>query len=166
MQKHQQDQVEKVTDGQKRIAEILELAKNEKRGITDSERNAINKIQKEMTETAIKYMSENEREQKVILERLKIESTKITAQQAAEVVKNSIKQKQGVVAEAEEQYNKTIAEIIKQRDEAGTISEQQANKLIEEAMDKEGNINWNKIKWTDDKKKTNKEFVEFLIKHK
>lgn len=35
--------------------------------------------------------------------------------------------------EANDQYNKTIAEIIRQRDETGTISGEQATKLIQEA---------------------------------
>lgn len=133
MQENQLQQQQTVTDGQARIAEILNTAKEEKRAITDAERQEINAIQEQMVTQAVEYMSENEREQKVILERLKTESTKITAEQAAEVVKNSIKQKEEVVKEANDQYNKTIAEIIKQRDETGTISAEQADKLIKEA---------------------------------
>lgn len=133
IKKHQEQQAGNIQIGQDRIAEILNTAKEEKRSITEKERNKINRIQQAMTEKAVEYMSDSEREQKVILERLRIEASKITAQQAAEVVRNSLEQKNKVVLETEEQYKKTIAEIIKQRDEAGTISKEQADKLIEEA---------------------------------
>lgn len=133
MQTHQQEQQQTVTDGQARITEILNTAKEEKRAITDAERQEINTIQEQMVTQAVEHMTANEREQKVILERLKQEASEITAQQAAEVVANSLKQKEDVVKEANDQYNKTIAEIIKQRDEAGTITAEQADKLIAEA---------------------------------
>lgn len=122
-----------ISDGQARIAEILNKAKEEKRAITESEQQEINFIQEKMTENAVEYLTENEREQKVILENLKNEASKITADQAAEVVRNSLKQKEDVVKEAQDQYDKVVAEIIKQRDEMGAISEDQAKKLIDEA---------------------------------
>jgi len=34
-----------------------------------------------------------------------------------------------------------------------------------EATDKEGNINWNRIRWENNKKKTNKDLIEFIQKH-
>lgn len=133
MQTKQVEKEQIISDGQTRIAEILNTAKEEKRGITLAEQQEINQIQQTMTENAIRYLSENEREQKVILENLKNEASKITAEQAAEVVKNSIKQKDEVVNEANLQYKNVVSEIIKQRDEMGTISEEQARKLIDEA---------------------------------
>lgn len=37
---------------------------------------------------------------------------------------------------------------------------------VSEAMDDKGKINWNKIKWDSEReKKTNKDFMEFLIKN-
>jgi hypothetical protein len=133
MKEHQQAEQKNVEINQAKIQEILNKAKEEKRAITEEERNIIGKIQEEMTEQAVEYMSESEREQKVIMERLKSEASKISAEQAAEVVKNSKEQKEQVVSEAEQQYNETLAQIIKQRDEAGTITAEQADKLIEEA---------------------------------
>ena len=35
-----------------------------------------------------------------------------------------------------------------------------------EATDDKGKINWNKIKWTDEKKKSNKDLINFINKHK
>ena len=34
-----------------------------------------------------------------------------------------------------------------------------------EATDDKGHINWNKIRWKDDIKKTNKDLIDFIQKH-
>lgn len=133
METNNKSQVTKVQEGQRRIKEILNTAAAEKRSITEKEQQEINIIQDNMRVNAVKTLSASETEQKVILERLKTDSSKITAEQAAQVVKNSVKQKKETVKEANEQYNKTVAEIIKMRDETGVISEEQAKKLIDEA---------------------------------
>ena len=122
-----------IQDGTARITAIYNTAAKENRQISETEQTEINKIQSTMKDNAIKYMTESEREQKVILENLKNEATKITAEQAANVVNNSKKQKDETVKEANDQYKKSVAEIIKQRDEMGTISAEQAQKLIDEA---------------------------------
>jgi hypothetical protein len=124
-----------VTDGQNRIVEILNIAKEEKRSITDAEATEINAIQARMQTQAIDMMSKSEAEQKSILERLRFESERISAQQAADVVKNSLKQKNETIKAAEEQYDATVQEIIRQRDETGSISAEQAENLIRTARD-------------------------------
>ena len=73
-------------------------------------------------------------EQKVILERMKENEGIISAEAAAESVKNAVEKNEKVVKEAEEQYEKTIGEIIKLRDESKVISEEQANQLIAAAQ--------------------------------
>ncbi|MGE7216583.1 phage tail tape measure protein [Priestia koreensis] len=133
IQQSQNEQQKAIEQGQQRVKQILEKARNEKRSITDKERAEINQIQEKMTQAAVKTLTANQREQKVILERMKAEASDISAKQAAEVVKNSVKQKNTVVKDANEQYNKAVAAIIKQRDEAKTISADQANKLIADA---------------------------------
>ncbi len=133
LQEHQENERQAIIEGRERIEEILRGAAEEKRAITEAERLEILTIQEHMKDDAIRVMSESEAEQKVILERLKIESEKITALQAAEIVQNSVKQKEEVIAEAEEQCNETIAAIIRQRDETGSISKEQAERMIEEA---------------------------------
>ncbi|OMC87467.1 phage tail tape measure protein [Viridibacillus sp. FSL H7-0596] len=133
VQKSQEEQQQKVTDGQNRVKEILTTAKNEKRAITEAERTEINKIQEEMKTTAVKVMSQSEAEQKAILASLKTEASKITAEQAAAVVKNSTEQKNKVVKDANAQYKESVAEIIRMRDESKVISADQADKLIKEA---------------------------------
>ncbi|MGG3451167.1 phage tail tape measure protein [Domibacillus aminovorans] len=131
--KKQEDQAKAVLEGQKRIEEILATSVNNKRGITEAEKAEIAKIEDDMRVTAVATLSKSETEQKVILERLKAEASKISAQQAAEVVANSVKQKNETVKEANDQYNQTIAEIIRLRDETGSITADQAKKMITEA---------------------------------
>mgnify|MGYP000899209414 CR=1 FL=1 len=133
MKKHQQEQQQVITDGQKRIAEILQKAADEKRALTEKEKQEINRIQQEMVNTGIQVLSESELEQKAILERMKANAATLSAQQAAEVVRNSKKQKDEAIKAAEEQYNEVVKEIIRQRDEVGSISKEQADKLIQEA---------------------------------
>ena len=120
-------------EGNARIKEIWQTAANEKRGITEDESAQIDLINAKMKENAVKHLSESEREQKLILERLKTESSNITATQAAEVVKNSEKQRKDSVAAAEKQYDETVMNLQMQRDELGIISEEQYQKQKEDA---------------------------------
>lgn len=122
-----------IADGEARIEEILDIASAEKRAITRGEQEEINAIQREMVDTGIRVLSENEIEAKAIMERMKEHAGEMTALQAAQVVENSLKQKEGAIQAAEEQYDEVLKEIIRQRDEVGAISEEQAKKLIAEA---------------------------------
>lgn len=133
MEKNQAAQETYVQEGQRKIAAILETARTEKRGITDAERLEINRLQQQMVDTGIQHMSANELEQKAIMERMRQNASDLTARQAAEVVQNTVKQRDESIAAADEQYNEVIKTIIQQRDEAGTISAAQADKLIAEA---------------------------------
>ena len=133
MQEGYENRKQSIVDGEAGIKEILDTASSEKRALTKTEQEEINAIQQEMVSTGIQVLSENEVEAKAIMERMKAQAGEITALQAAEVVKNSLEQKDKTIKAAEEQYKDVIKEIIRQRDEAGTISEEQAEKLIEEA---------------------------------
>ncbi len=126
-------QIETVQLQEAKIKEIMDLASQQKRVLTEEEKLQINTIQQNMMNTAVQTMSKSEVEQKAIMERLKNESGNITAQQAATTVQNSLKAKEGAVKEANDKYNQTIAAIIRERDETGTISADQARKLIVEA---------------------------------
>lgn len=130
----QEEQQKAVQDSENRIKEIMQLASQEKRTLTQAEKDEINMIQNQMMTTAVQTMSKSEVEQKAIMEKLKNESANITAQQAATTVQNSLKAKNGAVKEANDKYNKTVAAIIRERDETGTISAQQAQKMIKEAQ--------------------------------
>jgi hypothetical protein len=122
-----------VEAGMNRVAEILSAALDERRGLKQEEYEEIIRIQKQLSRDAETVLGAHELEQKTILERMRAEAGRISALQAADVVKRSIEQRDGAVKAAEEQYNLTIAEIIKMRDEAKIISAEQADLLIAEA---------------------------------
>lgn len=116
-----------------RIKEITEQAAAENRQLTEREHEIINNYNQMMKENAVRTFSESELEQKVIMERMKENASIASAEQAAEVVKNAIKQKDEVVKEANETYDKSLAKIIQMRDETGEITAEQAEKMIAEA---------------------------------
>lgn len=121
---------------EERIAQILQDAVDQKREITQNERDQINAIQRSMNENAVKYLTDNERDQKVILENMKNQAADLSARQAAEVVKNSAKARDKVIDDADKQYKDVYAFALKQRDETGTISAEEADKIIQEAKKK------------------------------
>ncbi|MFP7447114.1 phage tail tape measure protein [Bacillus infantis] len=128
-----QQQKEKVENGEKVINEIWAKALAENRDLTDAEYTQINLIKEGMVNDGIRILSESEVESKSILERMKADASIITAEQAAEVVKNSKKQKDEVVAEANKQYDESVQEIIRLRDETGTITADMATRMIADA---------------------------------
>ena len=124
---------ENIDNLQKQINDIIQKAANEHRQITDSEAKDIDSIQKQMKESAVKTLSENEVEAKVILERMKGNDERITAEQASQHIKELNKSRDEAVKIANDECDKRIAQIIKMRDETGVISSEQADKLIQDA---------------------------------
>ncbi|SDM14627.1 phage tail tape measure protein [Sediminibacillus halophilus] len=120
-------------EGMNRINEIYSNALEENRTTTEKENAEVARIQQEWLDMGIEVLTENQQEQKVILENMQRQSSEISARQAAEVVKNSIEQKDKVIAEAEEQYNRAVAEFTRQRDDSGELTKEQADTLIAEA---------------------------------
>lgn len=63
-------------------------------------------------------------------------------------------------------YNKRPSEILNvDNDYLAYIFDEVALFLEAEATDEKGKVNWNKIRWKDNKKKTNKDFMDFIKKH-
>ena len=118
---------------QDRIKEILTNASNEKRALTSTERAEINNIQNQMRTDAVTVLSASAEEQKAILGALKAESGVMSAEMAAETVKQSLKARNETVENAKQEHKDRVAEIQRMRDESGVISEEQAKKLIEES---------------------------------
>ncbi|QFF98789.1 phage tail tape measure protein [Psychrobacillus glaciei] len=126
-------EIEREEYNRKRIGEILQQAADDNRALTEREQKVVENINKHAQDQAVKILSESEMEQKIIMERLKETASIASAQQAAEVVKNSAKQRDKSVKEVNAQYDETVASIIRMRDETGDISAEQADKLIAEA---------------------------------
>jgi len=63
-------------------------------------------------------------------------------------------------------YQKRPSEILNiDNDYLAYCFDEAALYLEAEATDKEGNIKWNRIRWKDNKKKTNKDLIDFIGKH-
>ncbi|HBJ2602709.1 TPA: phage tail tape measure protein [Clostridium botulinum] len=122
-----------VQQGQQRIDQMVNQAYENHKKLTTQELNEINTIRNNMTETAVQNISKSAEEQRVILEKLNFDSGNLTAQQAAKVVENSAKARDGSIQAAEEQYNRIVAEIIHQRDDLGIITSDQANQMLDAA---------------------------------
>jgi phage-related tail protein len=117
----------------KEINSILQKASDERRKLTLDEQQQINGIQEKMKVDAVKKLSDTELESKVILERLKSYGTRVTAEQAAGIIKNANDTRDKAVSAANQQYDKTVSTIVKMRDESHSITSEQADKLIKEA---------------------------------
>lgn len=123
------NQIKSVQDGEAAILQILQTAADEGRATTEQENTEISKIRASMKETGIKYLSEYEVDSKLILEKMKNNSDRITAEQAAEVVKQAKAAKEGAIKEAEEQYDGIVREALRMR-EAKTISETEYQAIV------------------------------------
>ncbi|HDK7162084.1 TPA: phage tail tape measure protein [Clostridium botulinum] len=128
-----------VQQGQQRIDQMVNQAYENHKKLTTQELNEINTIRNNMTETAVQNISKSAEEQRVILEKLNFDSGNLTAQQAAKVVENSAKARDGSIQAAEEQYNRIVAEIIHQRDDLGIITSDQANQMLDAASQQKEN---------------------------
>lgn len=63
-------------------------------------------------------------------------------------------------------YNKRPSEIMNiDNDYLAYIFDEAALYLEAEATDDKGEINWNRIRWKGEKKKSNKDLIEFIKKH-
>lgn len=132
--------IEKVKESERRIKEILELAKEEKRNLTMEEATTIALIRNNMKEEGVKTLTESEEEYKIIMQRMKDNATDINAKQASEIVQKSAEQKEKTIAEAEKEYNERIRIAENLKAQGGTKAEEAANKIIEEARKQRDNV--------------------------
>lgn len=130
---HWNDKKSKIDKYQKQINDIIKKASEEHRQITDKEAKSIDEIQKKMKEDAVKTLSDNEVEAKVILERMKGNDEHITAEMASNHIKELNRARDKAIEAANSECDKRIAEIIRMRDESKVISSDQADKLIADA---------------------------------
>lgn len=122
-----------IDEMQKQIDNIIEKASKDHRQITNDEAKSIDEIQKKMKEQAVKTLSKNETEAKVILERMKGHEENITAEMASSKIKKLNESRDKAVQTANDECDKRLAEIIRMRDESKVISSEQADKLIADA---------------------------------
>lgn len=136
MKNDQQNNKDRVKAYEKQIHEIEQKASDERRKLTESEKRTISGIKNNMRVEAVKAMSKSEKEQMIILGRLKNDASKMSAQQAANVVKSSVKQRDETIKNANKQYTKTVREIEMMRDVTGDITAEDAEDMIAKAKKK------------------------------
>lgn len=122
-------QIAEVEAGESTILSIMQKAKDEGRALTEQESTEISRIRSEMKETGIKYLSESETESNLILQRLKDNSGQLTAEMAAEQIRNALKAKEETIKSAEEQYNSIALEAQRMYD-TGQITKGQYDEII------------------------------------
>ena len=122
-------QAEQIGQWQSEINTIIATAQEERRGLTDEEAARIEEIQSQMKETGIKYLSESETESNLILQRLKDNSAQLTAEQAAEMIRNAIAARDETIAAANEQYEGICMEAQRMLD-TGTITKDEYDEIV------------------------------------
>lgn len=121
-----------VLDGETEINAILALAAEEKRALTQEESDRIAKIQKEMRDTGIKYLSDSETESNLILQRLKDNATALSAEQASEIIKSAAEARDETIKSAKEQYDGILLEAQRMLD-TGVITKDEYDNIIDAA---------------------------------
>lgn len=126
--KYYDDQKQIVDEKLNKINEITTKASKEKRSLKQEEVAEIQKLEKEVKESTIKNLSSSEEESTKILANMKENAKALTAEQASEIIKNSIKARDETIKNANEQYDKVVNEAYKMK-EAGAINEEQYQKI-------------------------------------
>lgn len=126
--KYYDQQKEKTQNAEKRINEIMKNASMKKRKLREDEKNEIAKLQEQMQTTGIEALSETEAESLAIMRRMKENTTRVSLEQASEIIKNAEKTKNEKTKAAEIEYEQTIFYAKKQK-EAGIITQEQYNEL-------------------------------------
>ena len=129
---------EAVTNGEAQINAIMQAASSEKRAITDAEWAEIAGIQATMQDTGVKNLTDTEVEYMTIMNRLKDNSTRVSLEQASEIIKNAQNTRDEAVAAAETQYSRTLLEAQKMLD-VGAINSEQYRAIELAAKDAKNN---------------------------
>ncbi|MGG1291370.1 phage tail tape measure protein [Bacillus smithii] len=118
---------------QDKIRKIESDAANARRRIAQQAAQAIAKEEEKQRKNVVASLTKSEKQQKLILGRLKDETGKLSARQAADIVKNAEKARKGAVKEANTKY----AQVKKAADEEyyvnGTISKKQHDEIVAQA---------------------------------
>nr|WP_243447544.1 phage tail tape measure protein [Clostridium tetani] len=124
---------EKVIKGNAEIQKILNDVAAKNGQITKAQSDRILQIKSEMLTSAVEIMSESEAEQASILERMKLNSETISAEQAADIVQKSLDQKEKTIQTAREEFDERLRFAAMLRAEGGAENEKLADKVATEA---------------------------------
>lgn len=121
-----------VATGEAEINAIMKYAADQNRAITDAEWREIAQIQESMQDTGIKNLTDTEIEYTTIMTRLKDNATRVSLEQASEIIKNAQKTRDEAIGAAETQYSKVLLEAQKMLD-AGVINNEQYQAIVDAA---------------------------------
>lgn len=116
----------------RRISEIYQTAADEHRELTAEEEREVSALMIQMRDNSIEAAAESSDEQQKILNHLQQQSGIISARQAADIVKSSIKAKDEAIAAANERYDKEIA-AAERLHEAGLITDDEYAAMVKAA---------------------------------
>lgn len=129
------DNIAKTTaDAQTKINEIIAKASQEKRELTNEEREEIEKNYQILKENTVSSLTTSEQEQKVIMQKIRDANGELSKQTASQIIKNAIKTRDEAIKKAEEQYDGTLLEAQKLLD-IGAINQETYDKIAKEAKD-------------------------------
>lgn len=111
-----------VTAGQKEIEQILREAQSNNGVVTEEGWTRINEIQQQLQQVGVQTLSESQVEYETIMRNLKDNSSRISLEQASEIIKNAKAAHTETVAEAEKQYSEIVLQA-QQLKEAGIINQ-------------------------------------------
>lgn len=131
--KYYEQQKQKTQNAENRINEIYKNAAAQHRTTTEAENKEIAQLQEQMQTTGITTLSETEAEAQAIMLRMKENSTRVSLEQASEVIKNAQETRDKTIDAARVQMLKIKDEAGRLR-EAGLISEEEYNKMTNAAQ--------------------------------
>lgn len=132
MEEFYKAQEKTLEDHKKRIAEIMKGAADKNRSLTKSEWTEINDIQAKMQDMGVKTLSDSAIEYETIMRNLKDNSTRVSLEQASEIIKNAQTTRDETIAAAEAQYSTILLEA-KQMWDMGAINEDTYRVITEAA---------------------------------
>lgn len=121
-----------IQEGEARINEITATAMAEGRTLTQQECDEITRIRDEMNDTGVKHLSESEIEYQTIMNRLKDNATRVSLEQATEIIQEAQRTRDETIAAAETQYATVELEAQRMLD-VGAINQEQYDEIIKAA---------------------------------
>lgn len=123
-----------VQAGEDRILQIMQVASDEKRALTQSEWDEIANIESSMQDLGVQTLSETQIEYETIMRNLSENAAHMSLEQASEIIKNAQATRDETIAAAETQYSTVLLEAQKMLD-LGMINDEQYQAIIDAASE-------------------------------
>ena len=138
--KYHDDLQKQISEAEEEINAIYAKAKEEQRTTTEEENARIMELERQMAQAGIENMSESAEEQEMILARLKYNAKAITVEQGAEILQEAKKNKENLLAEAEDTRVRMLLDLDKRytsEEEKQSESYRQQKEAIEKHFEEQ-----------------------------